>query len=395
MGRDFSGIKKNKWFFAFLGMAVVCVLLVTVLIESNSNRFDGPVVEVMAPGPNQPDDVPVESTEGPSIQGADVASKMPSVQSVDSVQAVVSGESHEYGESLQSVQGAAGIAIADIGQLELADLAVRGDLPGEWRNILLLGSDSRDMKTVSLCDTIIIASVNKNTGELKLTSILRDTVVPITGRGMGRINTAAYYGGPSLMIKTINQSFGMNITEYVLVNFRGMAKAIDALGGINLNISQDEMDQINLNAGQIAKYTMDEADYLAAREAMKLKAPGDNVQVNGIQAVTFARIRSIDSDAARAGRQRMVIARILEKLKSAQQSKLLGTAAQIWGDLVTNIDIETAVELAKIVQGGQKGVLEFTIPYAEGKKSDDGALIDVDLAANTRELHNFIYGPMP
>lgn len=272
--------KTNKWFLAFWGMAVVCMALLVGLMLRDG-RMD---VAAAASEPGKTVEPAIED-DRPSVQAQDVATRdsvesvqlMPSVQAIDSVQRLPSAQSVESVQSVQSDQGTVGLTIADIEKLQLADLKERADLPAEWRNILLLGSDSRDMEKISLFDTIIIASINVTTGELKLTSILRDTVVPITGRGLLRINTAAYYGGPSLMMQVINENFGMNITEYVLVNFAGMAKAIDALGGISLDINQKEMTEINRHMGEIAMYTMDKADYLKERDGMKLKAPGADV----------------------------------------------------------------------------------------------------------------------
>jgi hypothetical protein len=115
-------------------------------------------------------------------------------------------------------------------KVQVSDLSVKEGLPSEWRNILLLGSDTRNIKKVSRTDTIIIASINTKDGRIKLVSVMRDTIVPIPGHGEQKINSASYFGGPELTMKVVNECFDLNITEYVLVNFGSFKEVVDILG---------------------------------------------------------------------------------------------------------------------------------------------------------------------
>ena len=122
------------------------------------------------------------------------------------------------------------------------DLKINEDLGDEWWNILLLGSDSRDFNSYyGLSDTMVILSVNMKDGRAKMTSIMRDTWVDIDGVGHQKINAANAKGGPELAMRTVNEYFGMNIQHYVLVGIEALADIIDEVGGVEIEISSQEM----------------------------------------------------------------------------------------------------------------------------------------------------------
>src|SRR5699024_8489086 len=145
-------------------------------------------------------------------------------------------------------------------------------------NVALFGVDTRDEDSFSgRSDTIIIASVDKKNNVVKLTSILRDSYVAIEGHKNQKITHAYMYGGAELAIKTINQNFGMNITDYVTVNFAKVAEAIDVLGGVDLEITERERVEVN-NIGDD-----EDPDFPYIEES-------GMVHLNGKQAVVYARI---------------------------------------------------------------------------------------------------------
>lgn len=129
--------------------------------------------------------------------------------------------------------------------VQVDDLSVTAGLDSSWRNILLLGQDSRTTGKSERTDTMVIASINANTGEIKLTSLMRDMYVEIPERGTQKINTANYYGGPELAMKTVNENFKLNISEYVIVNFVNFPYIIEKLGGVYEDITEEEMEGIN------------------------------------------------------------------------------------------------------------------------------------------------------
>ncbi|NLO86509.1 MAG: LCP family protein [Clostridiales bacterium] len=188
-------------------------------------------------------------------------------------------------------------------EVDLTNLEINQDLPDNVTNILLLGIDNRSSKLQrGLSDAVMICSVNKNTGRVQLTSFARDTAVSIPGyNSQRRINAAYKYGGPELAMRTINRNFKLNVQRYVVVNIHGLANVIDALGGVDIEMSELEARRINY---ELIKEPMDkvEREDVQAFEGLQ--------HVDGMQAVTFARIRGLDNDLERTHRQR----RLLEAL---------------------------------------------------------------------------------
>ena len=142
---------------------------------------------------------------------------------------------------------------------------------GKITNIALFGLDSRNHDYEGRSDAIMVASVNGKTGKIKLVSIARDTYVNVPGYGETKINHAYAYGGAELAIQTINENFNLDITDYAAVNFDSLADVIDAMGGIDLEVTEEERYQINA--------------YLLEGEPLR---ESGMVHLNGPQAVSYA-----------------------------------------------------------------------------------------------------------
>ena len=112
-------------------------------------------------------------------------------------------------------------------------------------NIALFGLDPRDGDTQSHSDCTMIVSVDNTRGKIKLISLMRDSLVAIDGYGMDKLNAAYWAGGPSLAIRTLNENFGTDITEYIAVNFEQLVEIIDALDGVEIDVQQSELDELN------------------------------------------------------------------------------------------------------------------------------------------------------
>lgn len=177
-----------------------------------------------------------------------------------------------------------------------------------WTDILLLGID-HDSEGTSRSDTIIVASVGP-LGQVRLTSILRDTWVDIPGHGQNKINAAYHFGDIELALETVNQAFGLDIENYAVVSLRTFPMLIDTLGGIELTVTEAEKDEVNNNLAStrrvLAKSGVDTSD---------LTTWGENVHLTGAQALSFARIRSIGNDYERTSRQRRVLEAMLTKAR--------------------------------------------------------------------------------
>ena len=153
----------------------------------------------------------------------------------------------------------------------------------KYINIALFGVDSRDndLKKNTRSDSIIIASINKYTYKTKLVSIYRDTLVFIPDHGYTKINHAYAYGGPKLAIETINRNFDMNIKDYVTVNFSALTDLVDALGGIEIEITPEELEYVNKYAKDVANINGKDWEAIEA---------GDNI-LSGVFATGYSRVR--------------------------------------------------------------------------------------------------------
>lgn len=286
--------------------------------------------------------------------------------------------------------------------IKVEDLNITQGLDNNWMNILLLGSDARRTDESSRTDTMIICSVNTSTGEVKLTSILRDVAVTFDDigqyNGTYRLNAANYFGGPQLAMKTINECFGMNIQYYVMVDFTSFSIIAEQLGGIDITISQEEMEHINKNAIQQAKLAYKAGIDESALEATNvlLETYGDNTHLNGRQALAYARIRKIDSDISRAERQRKVLIALMDKLKQRNAQDIMSMVFSLSGYVSTNLSVDQIISTATTVLGSNLSEVEqFRLPvndsYVQETRNEQSMLYDTDWALNTRQLFSFIY----
>ena len=281
---------------------------------------------------------------------------------------------------------------APASSVEPIDWSVNEELSTEeWLNILLLGTDAGDPEQPGRTDTMIIASVNVHTGDIKLTSIMRDTYVKIDGHGSNKITSANWFGGVDLAIKTVNEAFDMNITHYAMVDFSSFAYIVDALGGVELAVTENEMKYVNqLMADMRVLYPNIEL------EKNDLTEFGESVHLDGMQTLAFSRIRKLDSDYQRTGRQRQVLNAILQKLRSVRDPGTLYSLFDI-GLSYTRTSL-SATDIAQLVMK----VIMSGADFEELRLPADGAytserikdmdVLNPNLEKNAQILHNFIYG---
>ena len=294
------------------------------------------------------------------------------------------------------------VNLADSNSISVEDLSITPGLSEDWLNILLLGADARDKHEAARTDTMIICSINKKTGNVKLASIMRDTAVTIGDHKNTRINNAYFYGGTQLAMKTVNEYFGMNIQNYVYVDFKGFSKIAEILGGIDVDITPNEMEMINKNVKEqlLIEVHYDGRDYDEAKaeyENTLLTTYGANTHLNGMQTLGFARIRKLDSDYARAERQRKVLNKLMEGMRNASVTDLFGLVPQCAPYFKTNLQVTEIINLAKIVLERENftDAAELRLPaantYKEERRNDQAMLYDMDIKANTEALYQFIY----
>lgn len=255
-----------------------------------------------------------------------------------------------------------------------------------YRNIAIFGVDSRsdDYGVGNRSDCIIIASINNDTGEIKLISVYRDTYVNIDGHGLDKITHAYSYGEAPLAISTLNKNLDLNIKEFVTVNFDSVAEAVDQLGGVELTITADEIKYINAY--------IDETSRVTGKKSTHITAPG-TYTVDGVQAVAYSRIRYTNGgDYKRAERMRTVIEAMFAKLKTRSLAQINSFADKILPHVYTNI---SAGDLLSMVPSMTKYKVTESIgwPYeTRGKTMDRWYGIPVTLESNVTRLHQEAFG---
>ena len=199
-------------------------------------------------------------------------------------------------------------------------------------NVLLIGTDGRTTDDRGRSDSMILASINKKTNEITLTSFMRDSYVDIPGYGWEKLNASYSYGGPELLMDTIEKNFLVRIDDYVSVNFCSFASIIDSVGGIEIDVSNDEAQEINTILMAEVNEIMGDA-----RDA-DLLSGGGKLQLNGKQALSYARIRHIgNADFERTERQRDVLTQVAGKLKSFKPSMISNIAKNAVPQITTNM----------------------------------------------------------
>lgn len=248
-------------------------------------------------------------------------------------------------------------------------------------NIALYGIDSRNHDYQGRSDAILIASVNAKTGQIKLISIARDTYVSVPGYYDTKINHAYAYGGPELAIRTLNENFDMDITDYVTVNFDSLAEVIDEMGGVMVDVTEAERQQVNA--------------YLLSGEPLQETG---YVNLNGPQAVSYSRIRKIDSDTMRASRQREVLASLFEKAKQINPLEYPAYVRKFAPMVETSLSNE---EILKIASVGLKDLTLEQAGFPNDYIASTGQTIGgvwyyvYDIAQAKDMLHQWIYEDIP
>ena len=261
----------------------------------------------------------------------------------------------------------------------------------EIYNILLIGKDGIGEKT-SRADTMIILTVDNKHKGLKLTSIARDTLVYIPGKGYDKINHSFYYGGCELLLKTINDNFDLDIKDYAIVDFKSFVDVINVLGGVEVNIEDREVEGLN--------------KVIDACYGLEIENKGNNIEyitssgnhlLNGYQALAYCRLRKIDNCFYRDARQRKVLESLAYKLSKVSVFKYPELIKILLKHVRVNISPDKILDLAIIsrdLTNYKIKQLEFPInEYREdGRlKRNSQYVIKWRKEENLKLLHDFIY----
>ena len=273
--------------------------------------------------------------------------------------------------------------------LDETDLGISSQVEenlSEYRNIALFGVDSRDsnLGKGNRSDCIIIASLNNNTKEVKLISVYRDTYVNMEGHGLDKITHAYSYGEAPLAIKTLNENFDLNITEFATVNFDSVAEAVNALGGVTINVTNEELNYINDYIDETAKVT--------GITSKRVTSAGKQT-LDGVQAVAYSRIRyTSGGDYKRTERMRTVIEAMIEKFKTKSIGEMNQVIDQILPEVYTNITSGDIFSLLPSI-ASFKVTDSIGWPYeTKGITLDRWYGVPVTLESNVKQLHQEAFG---
>ena len=264
---------------------------------------------------------------------------------------------------------------------------VAEQMKGYW-TIALFGVDSRGNVVTkgTNADVNMICNINRDTGEIKLVSVYRDTYLNVSKEGTyNKLNYAYAVGGPEQAIETLNRNLDLEINDYMTFNWKAVANAIDILGGVDIELSKAEFYYINSFITETVKATGIGSHQLAHAGMTHL---------DGVQAVAYGRLRLMDTDFARTERQRKIVQQAFEKAKKADFQTLYVLIGTVFPQVSTSIWVDDMVNNAKNISKFHLG--ETTgFPQARGnaniKKKGD-VVVPATLESNVKKLHEFLYG---
>lgn len=271
------------------------------------------------------------------------------------------------------------------------DPSVKKDL-AKYRNIALLGVDARldEDKKYTRTDAIIVVTVNTENGDIKLTSVMRDSYLQIQDSEnhdiLDKITHANVFGGPINTCRALNKSLDLNISEFVVLDWKTVADTVDALGGINMNVKENEISDLNRWGPETAKNT-GRKSYTPIEHAGKQK-------IDGVQAATYCRIRkNSGGDPGRTQRMRKVVISTINKITS-NPKLVLNLANDVFPSVTTNINTKQLLSLAPIALDFElKDNYVYPFDYA-GVKLGESALwyaVPTTLDENCVLLHDILF----
>lgn len=255
-----------------------------------------------------------------------------------------------------------------------------------YTTIALFGGDSREgqLEAGTHADTMIIVSIDNETKEIKMVSVYRDLMTQQEDGEIKKANNAYFRGGPQEAINMLNRNLDLDIEQYVTVDFKALADVIDLLGGIEVDVTDDEAAEIN-------NY-IDETAMVADKEAVYVS--GGTQTLDGVQAVTYARIRhNVGGDYARTERQRLVIQKVIEKVKQTDLATINDIIDEVFPQVSTSFTLTELIKLAagvtKYNMGESSG---FPFERTDGSVEGIGSVvIPLGFVENVEELHAFLY----
>lgn len=274
---------------------------------------------------------------------------------------------------------------------EVKQLAEEGGTMQGYKNIALFGLDAENDNQLyksSHSDSIMIASVNLDTGDIKLVSVYRDTYLNLGTDSYWKANQAYFTGGAEQAVKMLNMNLDMDITDFVAVGYKGLRDVIDGLGGIYIDVDSVELQHINNY--QIGVSAVLQCDYTPVKET------GYQL-LDGLQATAYCRIRyGGGDDYKRTSRQREVLKALENRAKETDLVTLTKVFNDCIGNIYTSLDSGDILDLLADI-GKYSIVEEGGFPQEELRTAGNigakgSCVIPKDLEANVAWLHQFLFG---
>lgn len=269
---------------------------------------------------------------------------------------------------------------------ELSCVDVKG-----YVNIALLGVDSRKMDKANLADNntdcMMIISLNTKTNEVSLLSVYRDTYLPVDDDGnFGKINSAFQNGGAAQTMQSLNQAMDLDISNYVLFNFKMVSDLVNAVGGITVDVKDYEIQQLN-------KYTIQTANNIGQKKYNLVTKPGKQ-KLEGVQAVSYGRIRKgVGDDYKRTSRMRVVVTKVMNKVKGSSVTKLNKIMDICLKQCETSLSNSDMLNLAmRLSKMKIKQSVGWPFEVTEGYANQQAVVYPDNLLENVKELHKKLFG---
>ncbi len=261
---------------------------------------------------------------------------------------------------------------------------------GDVYNILLVGSDTRESDGIGRSDTMMLISINKTEKRIVATSFLRDLYVYVPEKGYTKINAAYAYGGIELLLDTLKYNFSIEIDRYIAVDFYSFIDIVDILGGLDVDVQEDELYWLNqyIHASNLLLGEPEDDGYLDY-------ADGSYQHLSGKQALAYSRFRYVgNGDFTRTERQRKVVNLLFDKLKSISPSTLIELLDTILPQVTTNIPTGEFLELIAVLPDmGQYDIISWGIPDEDFKylTINGDSSIGIDFNFYIDKLYRLIY----
>lgn len=253
-------------------------------------------------------------------------------------------------------------------------------------NLLLVGVDRRDTSWNGNSDSMILLSINKTSKKITMMSFMRDLYANIPGHGVRKLNAACAYGGCPLLVKTIEENYKVHIDNYAWVDFNSMIQIVDAVGGVDLNISDAEAKVAN-------NYITEMCNLLGKDSSSELFSGGGNLHCDGVQTVAYGRIRYVgNSDYQRTERQRIIMSKIIDKAKGMSIGELNNFANTVLPLVHHDISATRVLSLTTSAPSLLKyDVVQSRVPY-DDHFTVQKEILNPDMTYTIERINKELYG---